>query len=157
MEEAVAQAVNELYHEPPKPNLRVDSNYLKLIADKDRFTAIIVHLIKNAQEATPEDGRIDVRVYERDGSAIIEIEDNGAGMDEDFINTRLFRPFETTKGNAGMGIGVYETREYIRSLQGNLSVQSQPGVGTKFTIWVPLIDEQQEQDIQSLNQTEAVS
>ncbi len=156
VEEAVAQAVNELYHEPPKPNLSIASNFLKLIADKDRFTSIIVHLIKNAQEATPKDGRIDVRVYEREGSAVIEIEDNGVGMDEEFINTRLFRPFETTKGNAGMGIGVYETREYIRSLKGNLSVESEPGVGSKFIITVPLVD-QQEQDIQTMNQTEAVS
>ncbi|MEJ2455021.1 MAG: PEP-CTERM system histidine kinase PrsK [Candidatus Thiodiazotropha sp.] len=156
VEEAVAQAVNELYHEPPKPNLTIEADFLKLIADKDRFTSILVHLIKNAQEATPRDGRIDVRVYEREGSAVIEIEDNGAGMDEDFINTRLFRPFETTKGNAGMGIGVYETREYIRSLKGNLSVESEPGVGSKFIITVPLVD-QQEQDIQTMNQTEGVS
>ncbi len=157
VEEAVAQAVNELYHGQPKPQLKIESNFLKLIADKDRFTAIMVHLIKNAQEATPRDGRIDVRVYERQGTAVIEIEDTGAGMDEDFINNRLFRPFETTKGNAGMGIGVYETREYIRSLKGNLSVDSQLGKGSRFTITVPLSDTGKEEDIQSMNQTEAIS
>lgn len=155
IEEAVAQAVNQLYHEPPKPHLKIESNYLKLIADKDRFTAVMVHLIKNAQEATPEEGRIDVRVSEHQGSALIEIRDNGAGMDEEFINKRLFRPFETTKGNAGMGIGVYETREYIRSLKGNLSVESKLGVGSKFTIMVPL-EPDDDRNNQS-KQTEAVS
>ncbi|MEJ2466604.1 MAG: PEP-CTERM system histidine kinase PrsK [Candidatus Thiodiazotropha sp.] len=157
VEEAVAQAVNELYHDLPKPNLKIEANFLKLIADKDRFTAIMVHLIKNAQEATPKDGRIDVRVSEQEGAAVIEIQDNGAGMDEEFINERLFRPFETTKGNAGMGIGVYETREYIRSLKGNVSVNSQLGVGSKFTITVPLEHKGEEQETQTMKQTEVAS
>ncbi|MCU7796382.1 MAG: PEP-CTERM system histidine kinase PrsK [Candidatus Thiodiazotropha sp. (ex Myrtea spinifera)] len=139
IEEAVAQAVNELYHYKPKPNLTVKSNYLKIVADKDRFTAIMVHLIKNSQEASQsEAGRIEVTVEEKDGFATIEIDDDGIGMDDDFIENRLFRPFETTKGNAGMGIGVYETREYIKSLNGSMSVRSQRQVGTTFTIKVPL-------------------
>ncbi|MCU7844958.1 MAG: PEP-CTERM system histidine kinase PrsK [Candidatus Thiodiazotropha sp. (ex Monitilora ramsayi)] len=139
IEEAVAQAVNELYHYKPKPNLKIKSNYMQIVADKDRFTAIMVHLIKNSQEAAQsDDGRIDVCVEEIDGHAVIEIEDNGVGMDDDFIENRLFRPFETTKGNAGMGIGVYETREYIKSLNGSMSVNSQLHKGTTFTIKVPL-------------------
>jgi putative PEP-CTERM system histidine kinase len=156
VEEAVAQAVNELYHDLPKPNLSVKSNYLKLIADKDRFTSIMVHLIKNAQEATPKDGSIEVRVREDQGMAVIEIEDTGSGMDDEFISSRLFRPFETTKGNAGMGIGVYETREYIRSLKGNMSVESELGKGTRFTLTVPLEIQQDEQDPDNTKQTEVV-
>jgi len=138
VEEAVAQAVNELYHYQPKPKLQIKSNYLRLVADKDRFTAVIVHLIKNAQEATNPQGSINVTVDQREGEAVIEIEDSGAGMDEDFIKNKLFRPFETTKGNAGMGIGVYETREYIKSLNGSMSVESQRDVGTRFTLRIPL-------------------
>jgi putative PEP-CTERM system histidine kinase len=138
VEEAVAQAVNELYHYLPKPKLKIKSNFMRLVADKDRFTTVIVHLIKNAQEATDEHGSIDVVVDQSEGEAIIEIEDTGGGMDEDFIKNKLFRPFETTKGNAGMGIGVYETREYIKSLNGTMSVKSQPNIGTKFSLKVPL-------------------
>jgi signal transduction histidine kinase len=78
-------------------------------------------------------------------------------MDADFINNRLFRPFETTKGNAGMGIGVYETREYIRSLKGSLNVESQLGAGTKFIIRVPLERDADDQDIQPIKQTEVVT
>jgi putative PEP-CTERM system histidine kinase len=139
LEECVALAVNELYHYKPKPKLKVKSNYMKLIADKDRFTAIIVHLIKNAQEATSaEDGYINVTVDQKNGVGIIEIEDNGVGMDQEFVENRLFRPFETTKGNAGMGIGVYETREFIKSLNGSLFVESRLNEGTKFTVKIPL-------------------
>ncbi len=157
VEEAVAQAVNELYHDLPKPKLQIDATYLQLIADKDRFTSVLVHLIKNAQEATPSDGRIDVRVGEDQGVAVIEIMDTGSGMDDEFINTRLFRPFETTKGNAGMGIGVYEAREYIRSLNGSMSVESELGAGTKFTLTVPLEKQQEEQGTDVNKQTEVVS
>lgn len=156
IEEAVAQAVNELYHYNPKPKLTIRSNYMTLIADKDRFTAIMVHLIKNAQEASSsEDGRIDVVVDQQEGEAIIEIEDNGVGMDHEFIENKLFRPFETTKGNAGMGIGVYETREYIKSLNGSLTVESQPNVGTRFTVKVPLEREVADHRNQDLAGSEA--
>jgi signal transduction histidine kinase len=59
-------------------------------------------------------------------------------MDKTFINERLFKPFDTTKGNAGMGIGVYEARDYILKYSGQFDVASTPGVGTTFTIKFPL-------------------
>ena len=138
MEESVAQAVNELYAYLPKPRLSINANYLEIIADKDRFTAIMVHMIKNAQEASQEDGRVDVTVDRIEDSAVITIEDSGIGMDESFIKEKLFRPFQTTKGNAGMGIGVYETKEYVNSLNGSIKVDSSMGTGTKFEIIIPL-------------------
>ncbi|WP_316365329.1 XrtA/PEP-CTERM system histidine kinase PrsK [Candidatus Thiodiazotropha sp. CDECU1] len=138
VEESVAQAVNELYAYLPKPRLSINANYLEIIADKDRFTAIMVHMIKNAQEASQEDGRVDVTVDRIEDSAVITIEDSGIGMDESFIKEKLFRPFQTTKGNAGMGIGVYETKEYVNSLNGSIKVDSSMGTGTKFEIIIPL-------------------
>ncbi|MBT3023237.1 MAG: PEP-CTERM system histidine kinase PrsK [Candidatus Thiodiazotropha sp. (ex Lucina aurantia)] len=138
VEESVAQAVNQLYAYLPKPRLTINANFLKIIADKDRFTAIMVHMIKNAQEASQEDGKVDVTVDRDKNDAVITIEDNGVGMDALFIKERLFRPFQTTKGNAGMGIGVYETREYVNSLNGKMKVESVKGVGTKFDISIPL-------------------
>jgi putative PEP-CTERM system histidine kinase len=147
IEEAVAQAVNQLYHYSPKPKLNIKSNYLKIVADKDRFTAVIIHLIKNSQEAAKDDGgTIEVEVDSRNDEAVITIQDDGAGMDDDFVRNKLFRPFETTKGNAGMGIGVYETREFIKSLKGRVAVTSQLDIGTTFTIRIPL--EPEEQDLE---------
>jgi signal transduction histidine kinase len=60
--------------------------------------------------------------------------DDGAGMDEEFLRQRLFRPFDSTKGSKGMGIGAYQVREYVRSLGGDVDVHSTPGVGTQFCI-----------------------
>jgi signal transduction histidine kinase len=60
-------------------------------------------------------------------------------MGADFVRDRLFRPFDTTKGSAGMGIGAHQAREYVRSLGGYVDVQSSPGQGTRFAITLPAV------------------
>ena len=136
--EAVAQAVNQHLGFEPKPELIIHSEDLQMVADKDRFTAVVGHMIKNAQEATRGDGYVRVTLDASQHRAVIMIEDNGTGMDAKFLRERLFQPFETTKGNAGMGVGVYESREFIRSLGGEIDVTSEVGKGTKFVLNVPV-------------------
>ena len=60
-------------------------------------------------------------------------------MDADFINYRLFKAFDTTKGKAGMGIGAYESRQVVSSMGGELLVESTPGEGSVFTIVLPRV------------------
>ncbi len=79
-------------------------------------------------------------LYKSDNQAIIEVEDNGCGMDQHFIRERLFKPFDTTKGNAGMGIGVFEARQLVRGYGGQIEVESEPGKGTLFRLQLPLAD-----------------
>jgi signal transduction histidine kinase len=79
-----------------------------------------------------------VRLKEAGGFAVIEVQDTGMGMEPDFVRERLFKPFVTTKGNAGMGIGVYEVREYARSEGGDVEVDTAPGAGTLFRLSLPL-------------------
>jgi signal transduction histidine kinase len=98
---------------------------------------VIGHIIQNAIEATPYDGSVEVRVDRKNDRAIVEVEDNGRGMDEAFIRDRLFSPFDSTKGS-GMGIGAYECREYIRELGGQVDVASVVGKGTTFHIELPI-------------------
>jgi signal transduction histidine kinase len=106
-------------------------------AERERLTRAIGHLLQNALEATPPNGQVTLRGFEESAQAIVEIADTGSGMDEEFIRTRLFQPFDSTKG-AGMGIGAYECRETIRALDGQLEVDSTPGRGTRFRISLPL-------------------
>ena len=70
--------------------------------------------------------------------AIVTIADTGQGMSREFLDNELFAPFATTKGVAGIGVGAYQCREYIRALGGDVSVRSQVGVGTEFTLRLPL-------------------
>ena len=106
--------------------------------ERDRLADVLGHIIQNAQEATPPDGRVEVAVQNGGAMAVIEVRDTGCGMDGDFIRNRLFRPFDSTKGRSGMGIGAYEAREFIRELGGQLDVHSESGTGTCFHIQLPL-------------------
>ena len=54
-----------------------------------------------------------------------------------FIRHHLFRPFDTTRGNAGLGIGMYESREFIRQLGGEIQVDSEPDKGTLVALYIP--------------------
>ncbi len=111
---------------------------LEVVIDRDRLSSVIEHVIDNAQEATPDDGVITVKLMVSGDYAVIKVDDNGCGMSEQFVRERLFRPFDTTKGNAGMGIGVYECQEFICSLGGEVEVNSQTGEGTQFCLSIPL-------------------
>ncbi len=120
-----------------RPTLELPPASLRVRAERDRLTRAIGHLLQNALEATPPTGLVTLRGFEEAGRAIIEIVDTGCGMDDEFIRTRLFQPFDSTKG-AGMGIGAYECRETLRALGGNIEVDSTPGLGTHFRLSLPL-------------------
>ena len=121
----------------PHPQLVVEAAGLKVVADRERLERVVGHLIQNAIEATPRDGHVMIRVGRRADDAVeVEISDTGEGMTEEFIRERLFKPFDSTK-SAGMGIGVFESREYITELGGVLEVSSRPKRGTTFKVVLP--------------------
>ncbi|MBL3589813.1 MAG: PEP-CTERM system histidine kinase PrsK [gamma proteobacterium endosymbiont of Lamellibrachia anaximandri] len=142
--EALQEAAREHAGFLPRPELAISDEEVRVVADKDRFAAVIGHLIKNAQEATPDDGYVRLAMCAMPGQIEITIEDNGSGMDDTFIRDHLFQPFETTKGNAGMGVGVYESREFVRALGGQIAVTSRIGKGTKFSVTLPIRIEEEE-------------
>jgi len=121
----------------PKPVLEITDPNLSVFADLVRLERVIGHLIQNAIEATSRNGQVRVRMMRQGNSAIIEIIDTGHGMSEEFIREKLFRPFESTK-SAGMGIGVFESREYVCELGGQLKVVSSKSDGTTFRVVLPL-------------------
>lgn len=122
-----------------RPSLDLPPPTLRVRAERERLTRAVGHLLQNALEATPPDGSVSMRGYAEGLTAFIEIADTGCGMDDAFIRTRLFQPFDSTKG-AGMGIGAYECRETLRALGGNIEVDSTPGQGTRFRLSLPLDD-----------------
>ena len=137
---AAADAVDRCKSREPVPVLVDNSADLTVWIDRERLTAVLAHLIRNAQEACARDGRITVRIGPADPGALIEIEDDGCGMELEFVRTRLFRPFDTTKGSKGMGIGAYQARSFVVDAGGSLRVESEPGKGTRFVIQLPVHD-----------------
>jgi len=109
---------------------------MMVVANRDRLERVIGHIIQNAVEATPKDGKVIIRISKQEAFVVVEIKDTGQGMSEEFIRERLFKPFESTK-SAGMGIGMFESREYIHELGGQIEVSSRQTIGTTFRVILP--------------------
>lgn len=120
-----------------KPVLEIRDPGLRVLANSARLERVIGHIIQNAIEATSTAGQVVIRLAQQDDTAVIEFKDTGQGMSEEFIRERLFQPFESTK-SAGMGIGVFESREYVNELGGRIEVVSRLEVGTTFRVILPL-------------------
>jgi signal transduction histidine kinase len=90
-----------------------------------------------------------LKVDRYSGQVRVEVGDTGQGMSEDFIRNRLFKPFSSTK-HSGMGIGTYESAQYIRELGGSLAVDSEPGRGTVISVLLPLFDAQRGSDLRAV-------
>lgn len=130
--------------------IRKESCYAKI--DRSALEQIFLNLIKNGIESMNYKGRMKLYCFTADNDypefmnrfnlpqstlrskkAVIIIEDTGCGMDRDFLETRLFKPFETTK-DKGMGIGLYQCKTYIEKMDGRLLCDSHLNKGTAFCI-----------------------
>lgn len=105
----------------------------------ERLERVIGHVVQNALEATPPSGKVWLRLQQSAGRAVVEVGDTGAGMTPEFVQNRLFRPFNSTK-TSGMGIGTFESFQYVKELGGRIDVESEPGAGTLVTMLLPLFD-----------------
>ncbi len=120
----IEKALDECRAQSPRPEYQPAAEDLWVHADSDQFATVLGHVIRNAQDAAREHGHVTLGIERAGALAVIEIEDDGAGMDEDFIRNRLFQPFFTTKASKGMGIGAYQAREY-RALAGRSNAREQ--------------------------------
>ena len=95
--------------------------------------------MQNALDATDDGGRVWISLERQGDHAMVEVGDTGHGMSPEFLRERLFKPFQTTKP-AGMGIGAYESFQYVHELGGKISVDSAINVGTQVSLLLPLFD-----------------
>jgi signal transduction histidine kinase len=116
---------------------------------EERLERIIGHLVQNALDATDPSGNVWLHLDKLGGQANIEVGDTGHGMTPEFVRDRLFRPFQSTKPT-GMGIGAYESFQYVHELGGKISVTSEPEKGTRVTVLVPLFEGRTESDLELL-------
>ncbi len=139
LESVIESVCNSRNVTQPKPEYVAHFEEPMLItADKERFSNVLSHIIQNAQEATDHKGSVVVESDKQDLYYTISVTDNGIGMSADFIEDRLFKPFDTTKGNSGMGIGAYDAKKMIEQLKGYIDVQSEPGKGSCFKMHIPI-------------------
>ena len=105
-------------------------------ADPAALEQALSHLVQNAVEASPPDRPVEIRYAESGGDALIEVIDRGHGMSAEFVRTRLFQPFASTK-EQGFGIGAYEARALVTAMGGRIEVDSREGEGSVFSLIFP--------------------
>jgi putative PEP-CTERM system histidine kinase len=106
------------------------------MADPVRLEGALGHLLQNAIDASEPAEPVTITVMKQGEETGIEIADKGCGMTLDFVRGQLFRPFASTK-DGGFGIGAFEARTIIVGMGGRVTVDSEPGQGTRFMIWLP--------------------
>ena len=106
------------------------------VANPDEFEGALEHVVSNAVEASPNGSKVRLSVEKQDGRVRVCVEDHGPGMSPDFVAQELFRPLRTTK-KKGLGIGAYQARAILRSLGGDMEVQSTLGQGTTVSLFLP--------------------
>ena len=121
----------------PAPRLEDGVDAITVLAHRTRLDRVIGNLVQNAIDATAPEGQVTLKLSRENSQAVITIADSGCGMSEQFIRDRLFKPFESTKA-AGMGIGAYESEQYVRERGGRMMVQSIEGKGTVFRVTLPI-------------------
>lgn len=135
----VKQAASDCSDRRPRPTSRLTQDSVWIVGNGDRILAALQHAIGNAQDAAGPNGEVGVSIQKRGDECEVCIKDNGEGMDDQFISERLFRPFDSTKGAGGMGIGAYQVRETVRAVGGEVLVSSEKGLGTRFRLIFPTV------------------
>src|SRR5213594_533147 len=122
---------------------RLDPELPTVIGDANRLEQVIVNLLSNALDALrsvkpPRRLIVDSFTDDTGGKVCVTVTDNGPGVAPE-ISERLFRPFASTKGMRGTGLGLYISRQLVREAQGELDVakHSEPGGGARFLVWLP--------------------
>jgi len=117
---------------------------VRIVADGDvmvtvdpaRFEQALGHIVQNAIDAS--DGEpVEIHLGSRGLQAMVEVVDRGHGMSAEFIRSKLFDPFASTK-EGGFGIGAFEARSIVAGMGGSIEVESRPGEGSRFTILLPM-------------------
>jgi signal transduction histidine kinase len=121
------------------------ANQMAARADRHRLQQILINLVGNAIKFTPEGGRVAVDAFDDDARVIIRVADSGLGIPADRLQS-IFEPFvqvdsELTRRASGAGLGLAISRDLARMMGGELTVQSEIGKGSMFSVSLPVADE----------------
>lgn len=111
---------------------------LRLVVDVHDFQQLLLNLFINAIHAMPKGGTLEIRGQAEASGVTIEVADSGCGIEAENIS-RIFDPFFTTKPTGeGTGLGLWLTYEIVRNYNGEISVRSEEGKGSRFIMWFPV-------------------
>jgi len=106
------------------------------VVDRNELQKVIMNLLVNALEASRPEKPVVVKVGEDEGRLFIQVQDEGCGMTQEFVQNELFVPFHTTK-STGLGIGLFQSRQIVQAHGGKMTVETFFEAGSIFTVWLP--------------------
>lgn len=106
-------------------------------ADSEQLANVLRNLIINACNASKEEGNVTIETRSEHEQIYFSVSDEGCGMSDEFISTKLFKPLRTTRA-AGWGIGLFQCQQIVKAHGGKIKVESEEGVGSTFTVELPL-------------------
>jgi putative PEP-CTERM system histidine kinase len=134
----VVRSIAARYNLPGMPQVHVTQDSpCRVLANREALEQVVLHLVQNAIDASPEGMAVFLQANPDGLYGCVEVIDTGCGMSAEFIRNRLFKPFVSTK-QGGFGIGAYEARELVKAMRGRIEVESREGLGTRFTVRLPL-------------------
>jgi signal transduction histidine kinase len=142
VEKEVDEVVGLVGHDLRLNNIDIRKDFLGnfpvILADRKQIQEVLFNIIRNAAQAIEnKQGQILVSGFTDNGSAVVRISDNGTGIPQDKLN-HIFSPFYTTKGpEKGTGLGLFIVKQVVERNKGAISVESEPGIGTTFTLRFP--------------------
>ncbi|MCU9612541.1 ATP-binding protein [Caldibacillus lycopersici] len=128
----------EIFQKRVKIIRKYSMEKITVLCDEQKIKQVLINLVKNALDAMEGPGNITVKISKRGNHGVISIKDEGVGIPNELID-KLGKPFFTTKSN-GNGLGLMMSFKIIEEHNGKIAVKSEPGVGTVFTISIPLHD-----------------
>ncbi len=142
IEKEVGEVLGLIGHDLQLSNVDVQTDFPKdfpvIVGDKKQIQEVLFNIIRNAAQAMDKkQGKIVVSGFSENGSTVVRIADNGAGIPQDKID-QIFNPFYTTKApGKGTGLGLFIVKQVVERNKGTIAVQSEMGVGTTFTLRFP--------------------
>jgi len=130
------EVVAQFRRRVPAKEILCQGSSAPAVVDVEEIRKVLVNLIMNALDAIEDTGAVIVETGMNSKNIYVRVKDNGCGMSEDFMCSRLFKPFGTTK-KKGLGIGLYQSKLIIESHAGRLAADSELGKGTVFTVYLP--------------------
>ncbi len=142
LDQLIVEVLGFLEKEAAYRDIRIDLDFPdeapEIVSDRGQLQQVFLNVINNAFAAVEDGGRIQIGIIEAGpGTVSAWVQDNGVGIPEENLS-RIFDPFFSTKKGAGTGLGLSITYGIVQKLGGDVSVQSQVGVGTRFILTFPI-------------------
>jgi signal transduction histidine kinase len=123
----------DLNYRMHKVHLDVQADLPNIQGDRQKLTQVLVNLVRNALQATAEWRSVNISVSQIKGSVVFAVEDEGPGVPDE-LREKIFQPFVSTKGELGMGMGLYMAKLIIESHRGEIAVLNRASGGARFEV-----------------------